>query len=1233
MKNFFLIITICLYSNLFGAPPVEPSQNPLETSNALNVKPNLMFILDNSGSMLQDYLGDEILYQSNCKTSLGFFSRNCASNDLGLGNSDITRSTEIGDPSNGTAPDTPFFAYMFNKSYYNPNITYTPGVDWQGNSLGNQSFTSASKNIYQNTTKVNLSNGLRETYFCILPIVLPINLLNKLTCRINGVDTPNPFNYHTEAYPNALFSFPVPGPFVPSYYDIIPTEYCDENLVNCSKTQTGIYQTPAYVRWCKRASDASIIDLVTGLILGGNDNGRSACQKNYDATNGYIYPKYGLFRRVTIPASQYTNYANWYTYYRTRILAMKTSTGLAFKNIDNNYRVGFITINPGNPVQSAQYLGINDFNNTQKQNFYTKLYAITPSGDTPLREALSRVGRYYGGKTDGINSGMINVNNPDPIQYSCQQNVAFMATDGYWNGNEGKDLSGNNIGNIDNVNSGYSTRAIGAYDGGVSGASGTLADVSLYYYQTDLRPSGSKNSNGIDVSENNVPTDPINGNNKQKMNTYMLSFGVNGLVTYKPDYDKRTSPELENIKNGISGACRWTTGVCNWPLPVRDTLTTIDDMWHAAINGRGKYSSIQDSQSILNGMRTILNNVSIQLGSSSNTSISSPQITTTENKIFSVSYRNGKWDGEIISRNIDPATGELSTTINWSAKTQLEKKVSTTTDSRKIYYIGREGQNIKLKDFIWNNLESNEQNYFSNLCSTNLLSQCATLNTTQKNILNSGNTIINWIRGQSQYEELSNSTNPLFRSRDYVLSDIIDSNLTYVAQSKFNWSDNNYQNFINANINRTPQIYVGANNGMLHAIDPTTGEEKWAIIPRQLLPRLYYPADISYSSNHKNYINGTISVMDTFINNEWKTILISGLGSGGKGYFAIDITNPASPKALWEICNSSLCSTNDSEMGYSFGNPIITKRAFDNKWVAYLSAGFDNSTGKGLIYEVDISNGSILRKLYTNTGTTTSPAGLSKINVFFDNYQQNNLAKSLYAGDLDGNVWKWNLENNNTNPILIASLKDNNNQNQPITTKIELGYINNYPVLLVGTGKYLTINDYNTTQIQSVYAIKDNNESYGVIRNNPSFIKQNITPGTISSTISVNQVNWGTNGGWFIDLTSQAGERVNIDPLLASGTLSVISNVPGNTPCTAGGSAWSYQINFLNGGATNSNIISQKLIGGINVGQSPIKLLNNNNIKNLLIDASGQINLINFNINNTLNTKEKTSWKEIINEK
>jgi type IV pilus assembly protein PilY1 len=198
--------------------------------------------------------------------------------------------------------------------------------------------------------------------------------------------------------------------------------------------------------------------------------------------------------------------------------------------------VGFITINPGSPVSSNRYLRVQNFDTGHKANWYTKFYQQGPGGGTPLREALSRVGRLYAGTFDGINNGIPSAD--DPMEVSCQPNFSILSTDGYWTsvGTSGNRIDGTAMTQQDNANVGpYSLRSDGVYDGNPSSATVGLADTALYYYQTDLRPAGSLNASSVDVSANNVPTTQADFAAHQHMTTFTLGLGLDGNLTYRND--------------------------------------------------------------------------------------------------------------------------------------------------------------------------------------------------------------------------------------------------------------------------------------------------------------------------------------------------------------------------------------------------------------------------------------------------------------------------------------------------------------------------------------------------------------------------------------------------------------------------------------------------------------------------------------------------------------------------
>ncbi len=665
-----------LISAAAGAQLTDIASTPLTYSQASQVKPNVMFILDDSGSMGSRFMPEAV-------------------NDVNIDKTRCNNSSCGSTTTNGLEGNPPWYAYQFNTIYYNPQITYFPAVDGLGNQMTSfgSPWTSVKVNAFVGSSTINLVSGYSEVVYCKNSSDSPTDANN---CRRNGIDTGNPFVYNstsTNGYPNGTsngsFRYPMVRGGSPFYYNLLPLEHCsDVALTTCtfSSTPTGNFVYPAVARFCQNSTDANSNSAVTG-----STGGKPRCQESWSTSHKYA--RYGRFERVNIVSTQatyggrpnradcasaptctyaeeMTNFANWYAYYSTRMQMMKTAVGYAFLELDGRYRVGFITINPGSPVSSSKYSPIDIFSGSQRTTWYSKLYSVSPSGNTPLREALSRVGRHYAGLKTGINSGM----NQDPVQYSCQPNVAILSTDGYWNSNGGDKLDGSAMGNTDNVDSGYSTRASGAYDGGL-GASGTLADVAMYYYSSDLRTNGSTGALGTDVSENNVPSTTRDMNSGQHMLTFTLGLGLGGFMRYLPNYEAATFGDFYNIRTGNTG-CSWgaSNAICNWPVPPNndnDDPSKLDDLWHAAVNGRGRFVSANDAVTLYDGLVTSLSDLRVLVGSAAASATSSPNITTTDNAIYSSTYRTTRWDGEMVAQRIDPATGNVVSAIEWSARDRL----------------------------------------------------------------------------------------------------------------------------------------------------------------------------------------------------------------------------------------------------------------------------------------------------------------------------------------------------------------------------------------------------------------------------------------------------------------------------------------------------------------------------------------------------------------------------------
>lgn len=1217
---------------------------PLANSSSSVVKPNMMFILDDSGSMDFNFTPDYVGYSNN--------DNKCKKYNV---NSFSTSTLCNGTTTGGLAPtvggDPPVYSYRFNSSYYNPWIRYLPPVSPCDPATNLPSMTAAntsnwtavrtkghdidgSCNLASSTA--NLVSDYPESVYCSASN----SSVTGNNCKRNGIDNANINFLGAYDYPNGTsngdFRWPKTRYGAPHYYEITPREYCTTAALNDCQLQSSATNThpfPVYVRFCNRD--------ITVEAANGTLANNVSCQAKFSpsntATSNFASARYGNFSRIDIVDGktypkltiertdcaannictydeEMTNFANWYAYYRTRFMTMKSAAGRAFSTVNSAYRVGFVTINPGSPVSSDKYLSIAAFDSTQKELWFKKLYSsITDDGGTPLRLALSRVGRHFAGKTDEINSGM----SGDPVQYACQQNFSILTTDGYWNGGAGYQLDGSTlVGNQDNDSSetGYSPRKIGAYDGNVTGATNTLADVALYYYKTDLRPDFSD-----DVFEAGKDDAP-----HQHMTTFTLGLGLDGLLTFNPQYESATLGDFSEIKSGTK----------DWPKPVANSPSALDDLWHAAVNGRGIYFSARDPNTLTSGLRASLSGVESKTGAAAASATSSPNITETDNYIFSSTYRTVFWDGEVVAQTIDTQTGNVSATAVWSAQTQLDAQAAANT---RVIYKFESADSNKREAFTWANMNATERAYFSSKCTPEAMSQCATLDDSAKAIANNGERMVEFLRGSSTHEGNLTSLDKAFRDREHVLGDTVNATPAFVKAPRFNFTDttavgSEYGAFKAANLTRQGMLYIAGNDGMLHALNADTGAEVWAYVPQPVMSQMYKLADKNYAAIHQFYVDGSPQVMDIYDTaaNVWKTILVGGLNGGGRGYYALDVTNPSTPKALWEFCNTG-CAVNDADLGYTYGNAVIGKMPTGNanagKWTVTVTSGYNNvsaGTGQGYLYVLNALTGAILEKVTTGVGDSTTPSGLAKISALTVNGDIDASADAIFGGDLLGNLWKFNLKTNPISVFKMSTLVNAANQAQPITTAPEIGKVPDITdyVIFVGTGKYLGASDLANTQTQSIYAIRDSNTAYS----SRALTLRTITQTGTSASVTGGAVDWSL-GGWFADFP-ESGERVNIDPQLVLGTLVVATNTPVNNACSVGGTSWIYQFNYSNGLAVSSSLGSQQKTG-ITVG-IVIFRLPTGQLKAVATDAGGGKKPLAINTNPGGTQSRRTGWRELI---
>lgn len=1076
---------VLLAAGIFTAPPGTAALLPLSSiplSVANTTKPNIMYTLDNSGSMDWPFMPDQDMWgpgsQTGVDTSTGTF-HHCYKNSI------------------------------FNDVYYDPTETYLPGVTSTGTAMPNASFTAAPLDPYASYDGGSTTATL------------------DLATSFDLYGSEYPYYYYDAYY----------------FYNWGWIAYQYPNALN---------PQPAYYY---------------------NYTGSGTPQRNY------CYPD-SDYTKVVVSATsgpggtdERQNFANWFSYYRTRVLTTKSSLGAAFSGLTSQYRVGFSTINDnnGNPNTSGDnFLNVLDFTASQKSAWFQDLYAINPVGGTPLQQALENDGKYYQtGSMPGANGSI------DPIQESCQLNFTVLSTDGFWNAPfSGIGDQDNTIPTLPDPVSGLTAgnQWPNPYWEGATATSNTLADVAMYYWDHDLRTSGP-------LSTDNVPTSQQDPAPWQHMDTFTVGLGAQGIVT---------PTTYQNI----------VAGTAQWPVPQANQLTTIDDLWHAGVNGHGSYLSAKNPASLSQGLRSILSTITDMTSAYSAVALDQ-QTPGPNNNVYQATFSSADWSGSLYSYPI-LANNTLGT-ASWNAGAVLNSQNFDT--GRAIITYDPNTTPPTGIPFRWANLDPTLEQ--------------TPLNTNALGVADGeGPARVNWLRGDTSQA----GTGLGFRQRNTsVLGDIVNSSLTYVGAPSYNYPASlepaPYSTFAASNAHREGMLYVGANDGMLHGFDATTGQEKIAYVPTSVYPNLSLLTDPAYT--HHWYVDGSPTTGDVYYNGAWHTVLVGGLGGGGQGVYALDVTNPlafseanAASLALWEFTD-----TNDADLGYTYAQPAIALMA-NGDWAAIISNGYNNTqsdahvsaTGHAVLYVLDIQTGHVLAKIDTGVGTVTSPDGLSQptpVDVNGDD-----VADAIYAGDIDGNMWKFDVTSSNPaqwkvaysshgKPAPLYSAVDGAGNPQPITTAPQVGIgptiagVSQGEMVYFGTGSYFQTGDISNTSQQTMYGIWDNGAIVpNRVTNASALVQQTITNvvtqnGVTYRVVSNNPVNYSTSAppdGWYIDLT--VGERSVSNSTLINTNLIFNTITPSTTVCSYGGVTWQMDINAMTGGSLATSAFDVNGDGAINAGDA-----------------------------------------------
>ncbi|MGH8855501.1 MAG: pilus assembly protein, partial [Telluria sp.] len=885
------------------------------------------------------------------------------------------------------------------------------------------------------------------------------------------------------------------------------------------------------------------------------------------------------------------------------------------------------------------------FSGTHRSNWYTKLYEMNGTQSTPIRQALHAIGKLYANQAP-YNFAAEN----QVVKFPCQQNFTIVTTDGYWNGNAAADVTSN-----DNTEdpARFCLQSKGCVDPSTQTAN-SLADVALYWYNggsstttTSLRPTME------DWTKPGLVPAASGENTRLHMKTYALGLGVDGIMNYEPNYDSApiSGGDFYKLITGVTSGCPWNNnGAYIWPDPKTGDnggsaayQSRVDDLWHAAINGHGKYFSASDPLQVVEGLRSALSNIEVKAGAAAASATSTPNVSQYDNDIFSATFTTVKWFGELTKRKINIVTGIVEPAEEWNSSTIVGRKVGDSTDTRRILMQDTSTAGA-LKDFSYIAMNDLERGWFDNKCTA--LSQCANLSTDNRVIVNSGATIVNWLRGQQLYANdtvlrayARSETVPagLTTTIPRVLGDIASAKPAFVRDPRKMFTRAGYNDFKVAHAARAGTVYVAANDGMLHAFASANGEELWAYVPRITMKKLHVQASVNYGTNHQYTVDGSPEVADVQIGGEWRTVLVGGLNAGGRGYYALDVTDPEQPRSLWELCaDATICGgvNHEPEIGLSFGNAqfgLWKNASGAERWVVFLTSAYNNipgvdgvnsGTGKGFLFVVDVATGEVIDRVTTNSGSTTTPSGFAKITAITANPSTDPLVTYVYGGDNLGQMWRFDF----TSPGTVRMLKMGDaGAAQPITTRPDVALCrvestsedglttaSAQRVVAFGTGRLLDIGDVANTAVQSAYVLRDSGEAISATawRSDAAMPKQALTKvagaGGDVYTIDGPEVDLSTQAGWYVDFDRNAGERINLDPKIVLGTLTMVTNIPSSSSsCSVGGTANIYGLDLCTGravgeyaGKTLSN--NAGVVGFINI------TLSNGASKTIATTATGE---------------------------
>ncbi|MGQ4661282.1 PilC/PilY family type IV pilus protein [Lysobacter sp. F6437] len=927
-----------------------------------------------------------------------------------------------------------------------------------------------------------------------------------------------------------------------------------------------------------------------------------------------------------------TNFANWFTYYRSRNLAMVAAMTNSFDDVEK-MRVGYFTINGSLPdvtmqdMARAQPDGSGDYPaDYNRDDLYEDMLKLEANGGTPNRLAVEHIGDQFTRTDDDA-----------PVQNACQVNAGMLFTDGY--SNEGF------------ANAGEHDAGVASMFG--SSASNTMADTAAKYYLMNLR-SGNDWEDQVRVPSE-CEADPndksLDCRNDPHMNFYGITLGAlgdrYGTAPYVNTTDEPDGARVAAIANNP-----------DWIVPEDDQPSAIDEIWHATLNARGKFVNASSPAAVTAAMREILASVGDGGGPSGSIGVTGARLGGNSLAITPEFTADGtEWSGDLQAERVAlSATGDIEYEAFWRASDELPGPAE-----RNLFFAATTSadptpETPAVLEFSADNLGADEAERLRALCSGYNVGTCSNGGTrTLAQLGVTADQAVAYLRGDQSMENT-------LRRRGEVIGDIINSspvvssprdNYGYTALRGSDATESDpygYGAYLTAKQNRPTMVYVGANDGMLHGFlgmrESSTGNEgreEFGYIPATALGymgNLLMPESPFFQ--HRYLVDGPIAVSDArFSANDWRTVLVGTAGAGGRSVFGLDVSNATSFDAndvLWEI-NDQVGGAVGARIGHVLGKPLVVPvmtSGGDVSWKAIFGNGYDSSIGADgtvTLFVVDIATGNAEYIDAVEDGGPNVPNGLGNI-VALDRYLVNGgsfedgsdgFVDTVYGGDLHGNVWKFDLRDNTVafDGVPFFTATDGAGKRQAITGGLEaaLGPYNGVMVLF-GTGSFSFDGDKQNTDIQSVYGILDKGDDEPITGARSTVLQQQaLTGGEISTR---NPVNYFSRSGWFMDLgvvaadgsMARTGERMVGYPRLQGGTFFFPTYEPGSTDiCAGGGNDWVYGLSALTGAADLSSLRmdtpdgSQKAdgTGRVKLNSADATAVNRMPVKDIAVFASSPL--------------------------